>query len=104
MCIADAKALCRGGDCNIPLSEADNVNYRCNMASMRDFQNKTKVEMDAMSHYNINNVWHALPLGGRPHNIHCSCPPEILHNFQLGKCNDLGIDLAANEHIFTTFT
>ena len=64
--------LCR--DCNIPLSEADNVNYRCNMASMRDFLNKTKVEMDAMSHYNINNAWYVLPFGGCPHNIHCSCP------------------------------
>ena len=98
--------LCR--DCNIPSSEADNVNYRCNMASMSDFQNKTKQEMDAMSHYNINNAFHALPFGGCPHNIHCSCPPEILHNFQLGKCNDLGRDLsftdAANEHISTNFT
>ena len=78
------------------------------MASMSDFQNKTKEEMDAMSHCNINNAFHALPFGGCPHNIHCSCPPEILHNFQLGKCNDLGRDLsftdAANEHISTNFS
>ena len=98
--------LCR--DCNIPSSEADNVNYRYNMALMSDFQNKTKQEMDAMSHYIINNVYHGLPFGGDLHNIHGSCPPEILHVFQLGKCSDLGKDLsftdAANKHISTHFS
>ena len=98
--------LCR--DCNIPSLEADNVHYRCEYSLMSDYKDKSKEELAAMSHYKIDNAWHDLPFGGCPHNIHASCPPEILHNLQLGKCSEIGRDLsftdAANEHVSVNFS
>ena len=80
--------LCR--DCNIPSLEADNVHYRCEYSLMSDYKDKSKEELAAMSHYKIENAWHALPFGGCPHNIHGSCLSDILHNLQLGKCSEIG--------------
>ena len=97
--------LCR--DCDIPSIQADNVDYICKFTKQSDIFGKNTQELDSMSRYNIRNAFHDLPFGGCEFNIHGNSPPEILHNYQLGKCNDLGRELSfsdkANECISEMF-
>ena len=98
--------LCR--DCNIPSEEADNPHYPCRPIKMSDIRGKSKADLEKCSHYKIDNAWWYLSFGGCPYSIHCNCPHEILHNFQLGFCDWIGRDLsftsAANEIISDHFT
>jgi hypothetical protein len=84
--------LCR--DCNVPSMQGDDVNFECQWTEKSHIQNKTKEELDLMTHHSFVNAFHAITFGWCPRNIHGNCPPELLHQIQLGICDDIGRDLS----------
>ena len=88
----DTPWLCR--DCNIPSLQADSVTFRCEPTGMDVIRGKSVEELSGMSHYQIDNAFWELPFGGCPLNIHGNSVAEFLHNFQKGKCEELGKDLS----------
>ena len=83
--------LCR--DCNVPSMQGDDVNFVCQWTEKRHIQNKTKEELQLMSHHSIVNAFHDITFGWCSRNIHGNSPPELLHQIQLGICDDIGKDL-----------
>ncbi len=97
--------LCR--DCDIPSTSADDCRYNCTPISMDDIKGKTKEQLQEMSHYLLDNAFWYLPFGGCFLNIHGNSMAEFLHNFEKGKCEEIGRDLSftdsANQCISDNF-
>ena len=81
-------------DCNVPSMQGDQTDFQCVWTEKRHIQNKTKEELASMSDYSIKNAFHSITFSWCPRNIHGNSPPELLHQIQLGICNDLGKDLS----------
>ena len=72
------------GDCNCKSKEASNINVSCSMRTLEPHQKKTKNDLKKESFHQIQNAFFPLNMGQSPYHIFGSCPPEILHLFELG--------------------
>ena len=72
------------GDCNCKTTDASNINISCSMRRKEDHVRKTKEDLRKESFHKINNAFFPLNFGHSPYHIFGSCPPEVLHLFELG--------------------
>ena len=94
---ASSKFLCR--DCDCPTSSLSDPFFKCNIVDRSQLISLSSSDLTKKCFYKIeNNIFDKFNFGGDTSKINGCTPPEILHAFLMGPCEDM------KDHFFSTIT